>query len=68
MVGPFGALYFVKNPLDMTRYRCFSGVRLTDQGPQRKRKVASLRDYEGLSATQPPILYFLMALILMGAW
>jgi hypothetical protein len=41
----------------MTRYRCFSGVRFPDQGSQRKKKVASLRDNEDLSATQPPILF-----------
>ena len=49
---------FCHNPLDMTRYRCFSGVRLTDQGPQRKRMVASLRDNEDLSASQPSIFTF----------
>ena len=52
---------FCHNPLDMTRYRCFSGVRLTDQGPQRKRMVASLRDNEDLSASQPSIFTFSFA-------
>ncbi len=37
---------FGNNPLDMARYRCFSGVRLPDQGLQRKRMVASLRNYQ----------------------
>jgi len=54
---------FCDNPLDMTRYRWFSGVRLVDQGRQRKkRKVASLRDIEDLSATQPSHFIFLCSL------
>ena len=44
----------------MTRYRCFSGVRFSDQGSLEKiKKVASLRDNEDLLATQPLILFFL---------
>jgi hypothetical protein len=52
---PSWSLLFCYNPLDMTRYRCFSGVRFPDQGPQRKRMVAPLRDNEDLSASQPSI-------------
>ncbi len=43
----------------MTRYRCFSGVRFSDQGSLEKiRKVASLRDNEDLLASQPSIYTF----------
>ena len=43
----------------MTRYRCFSGVRFSDQGSLEKiRKVASLRDNEDLLASQPSIFTF----------
>jgi hypothetical protein len=49
MVGPIGALYFVTTHLDMTRYRCFSGVRFSDQGSQRNERL--LR-YETMKVSQ----------------
>ena len=68
MVGPLGALYFVNNPLDMTRYRCFSGVRFPDQGSQEK--YGGLLRYETMKVSplgNQQLCFSYMTLILMGA-
>ena len=61
MAGPQGALFSCHNPLDMTRFPMIFWGPINGPGAaKKKRTVASLRNRL--------ILFFSVALILMGAW